>query len=157
MWNKSSLQRRGKCGLNPKRSFCSVQTLKEIKPDSHPYHIYKRHTSTKVIFCNFRSYLCYWNRLSHRISSRGALCLFLEQNLELMTFPQLATQWCLPRISTLLRRVPVMGGASLIAQLVKNPPAIWKTLARSLGWEDPLEKLKSTHFSMLAWRIPWIV
>ena len=63
-----------------------------------------------------------------------------------MKCPQLATQWCLPRISTLLRPVPVVGGASLMAQLVKNPPAIWKTLVQSLGWEDPLEKLKSTHF-----------
>ena len=44
---------------------------------------------------------------------------------------------------------------SLVAQLVKNPPAIWKTWVRSLGWEDPLEKGKATHSSILAWRIPW--
>ena len=50
-----------------------------------------------------------------------------------------------------------MGGASLIAQLVKNPPAIQETWVQSLGWEDPLEKQKATHFSILAWRIPWIV
>ena len=41
--------------------------------------------------------------------------------------------------------------ASLVAQLVKNPPAIWKTWVRSLGWEDPLEKGKVTHSSTLAW------
>ena len=45
--------------------------------------------------------------------------------------------------------------ASLVAQLVKNLPAIWKTWVRSLGWEDPLEKGTSTHSSILAWRIPW--
>ena len=45
-------------------------------------------------------------------------------------------------------------GASLIAQLVKNPPAMQETLVRSLGWEDPLEKGKATHSSILAWRIP---
>ena len=45
--------------------------------------------------------------------------------------------------------------ASLVAQLVKNPPAIQETLVRSLGWEDPLEKGKATHSSILAWRIPW--
>ena len=47
--------------------------------------------------------------------------------------------------------------ASLVAQLVKNLPAMWETLVRSLGWEDPLEKGKRTHSSILAWRIPWTV
>ena len=45
--------------------------------------------------------------------------------------------------------------ASLVAQLVKNPPAMWETWIRSLGWEDPLEKGMATHSSILAWRIPW--
>ena len=39
---------------------------------------------------------------------------------------------------------------SLVAQLVKNPPAMWETWVRSLGWEDPLEKGKVTHSSILA-------
>ena len=47
--------------------------------------------------------------------------------------------------------------ASLVAQLVKNPPAMQETWVRSLGWEDPLEKGKATHSSILAWRIPWTV
>ena len=46
---------------------------------------------------------------------------------------------------------------SLVVHLVKNPPAMWETWVWSLGWEDPLEKGKSTHFSILAWRIPWTV
>ena len=50
-----------------------------------------------------------------------------------------------------------LSGASLVAQLVKNPPAIQETWIRSLGWEDPLEKGKATHSSILAWRIPWTV
>ena len=45
--------------------------------------------------------------------------------------------------------------ASLVAQLVKNPPAIRETWVQSLGWEDPLEKGAATHSSILAWRIPW--
>ena len=45
--------------------------------------------------------------------------------------------------------------ASLVAQLVKNPPAMRETWVRSLGWEDTLEKGKATHSSILAWRIPW--
>ena len=47
--------------------------------------------------------------------------------------------------------------ASLVAQLVKNLPAMWETWVRSLGWEDPLEKGKATHSSILAWRILWTV
>ena len=45
--------------------------------------------------------------------------------------------------------------ASLVAQLVKNPPAMWETWVQSLGWEDPLEKGISTHSSIMAWTIPW--
>ena len=47
--------------------------------------------------------------------------------------------------------------ASLVVQLVKNPPALRETWVQSLGWEDPLEKGKATHSSILAWRIPWTV
>ena len=42
-----------------------------------------------------------------------------------------------------------------MAQPVKNPPAMQKTWVRSLGQEDPLEKGMATHFSILAWEIPW--
>ena len=45
-------------------------------------------------------------------------------------------------------------GASLVAQLVKNPPAMQETLVRFLGWEDPLEEDVATHSRILAWRIP---
>ena len=54
--------------------------------------------------------------------------------------------------------------ASLVVQnplwdflVIKNPPVKRETWVRSLGWEDPLEKGKATHFSILAWRIPWTV
>ena len=47
--------------------------------------------------------------------------------------------------------------ASLVAQLVKNPPATQMDLGSSLGWEDPLEKGKATYSSILAWRIPWTI
>ena len=46
---------------------------------------------------------------------------------------------------------------SLVVQLVKNPPAMRETWVQSLGWEDPLEKEKATHSSILAWKIPWMV
>ena len=56
--------------------------------------------------------------------------------------------------------LPWVGGEvpyfyNLMAQLVKNPPVMWETWVQSLGWEDPLEKGKTTHSSILAWRIPW--
>ena len=47
--------------------------------------------------------------------------------------------------------------ASLMAQLVKNLPAMQGTWVQSLDWEDPLEKGKATHSSILAWRVPWTV
>ena len=47
--------------------------------------------------------------------------------------------------------------ASLVAQLVKNPSAMWETWVWSLGWEDPLEKGKATHSGILACRITWSV
>ena len=46
-------------------------------------------------------------------------------------------------------------GASLVAQSVKNLPAVQETQVRSLGWEDPLEKEMATHSSILAWKISW--
>ena len=48
-----------------------------------------------------------------------------------------------------------INGASLVAQLVKNPSIMWETWVRSLGQEDPLEKEMATHSSTLAWKIPW--
>ena len=45
--------------------------------------------------------------------------------------------------------------ASLVAQSVKNLPAVQESRVWSLGWEDPLEKEMATHYSILAWRIPW--
>ena len=47
--------------------------------------------------------------------------------------------------------------ASLVGQLIKNLSTMRETWVRSLDWEDPLEKGKATHSSILAWRIPWTV
>ena len=45
--------------------------------------------------------------------------------------------------------------SSLVAQTVKNLPAMWETWVQSVGREDPLEEDMATHSSILAWRIPW--
>ena len=47
-------------------------------------------------------------------------------------------------------------GASLVAQMVKCLPIMWKTRVQSLGREDLLEKEMATHSSILAWKIPWM-
>ena len=57
-------------------------------------------------------------------------------------------------IFSFLRNFHTVLWASLVAQLVKNPPAMQETLVRFLGWEDPLEEGMASHFSILAWRIP---
>ena len=59
------------------------------------------------------------------------------------------------RDSKLFHRMYRLQRASLMAQRVKNPPAMRETWVQSLGWEDPLKKGKATHSSVLAWRIPW--
>ena len=46
-------------------------------------------------------------------------------------------------------------GTSLVAQMVKRLPTMWETQVQSLSWEDLLEKEMATHFSILAWKIPW--
>ena len=43
----------------------------------------------------------------------------------------------------------------MVAQTVKNPPAMWETWIQSLGWKDPLEKGMATHSNILPWRFPW--
>ena len=45
--------------------------------------------------------------------------------------------------------------ASVVTQMVKNLPAMWKTQVQSLGQEDPLEKGMAPHSDILAWEIPW--
>ena len=47
------------------------------------------------------------------------------------------------------------GGASLLAQTIKSLPSVWETQDQSLGHKNPLEKEMATHFSIIAWRIPW--
>ena len=56
-----------------------------------------------------------------------------------------------------LPKVTHLARASLVAQVVKNPPGMQETWVRSLSWEDPQEKRKAIRSSILVWRIPWTV
>ena len=66
------------------------------------------------------------------------------------TYIYIHTHTCLYILST-----TTVFGASPVAQMVKNLPAMQKTQVQSLGRKDPLEKGMTTHSSILAWRIPW--
>ena len=63
--------------------------------------------------------------------------------------------WISGRVPVLFLVIAYSSEASLIAQSVKNLPAMQETWVQSLGWEDPLEKEMSTHSSILAWEISW--
>ena len=56
---------------------------------------------------------------------------------------------------SVFKETPIDLWTSLVAQLVKNLPAMWETRVWSLDWEHPLEKENAMHSSILAWRIPW--
>ena len=94
--------------------------------------------------------------------------LSLNRNLECMrkqTIQKASWGWEVPHtfwILTVSQNIPCLlwlfmlsYGASLMAQTVKNLPAMRETWVQSPGWEDPLEKEMATHSSILAWRIPW--
>ena len=72
--------------------------------------------------------------------------------LRLLIFPQAVLN---PASASFSLVFHVIYSASLVAQSVKNLPAVQKTGVRSLSWEDPLKKEMETHSSSLAWRIPW--
>ena len=60
-----------------------------------------------------------------------------------------------PSWEAVIGKNPKETRASLVAQMVKNPPAMWETWVRSLGWEDPLQEGMATHCNTRALRIPW--
>ena len=84
---------------------------------------------------------------SHPLTPSSPSALNLSQHQGL--FP-----WASPNMAIRKRQKHGDNRASLVAQTVKNPPAMWETWVRSLGWEDPLEGDMATHSAILAWRIP---
>ena len=67
---------------------------------------------------------------------------------------KLANKVCKVYNEAVIKHNMLEEGTSLVAQMVKNLPAMQETWVRSLGWEDPLEEGMATHSSILAWRIP---
>ena len=94
---------------------------------------------------NINYQIKYWQQIWTDISSKKMANKYMKRFPKPLTIKeiQFKTKWC------------IIIWASLIAQLVKNPPAMKETTVWFLGWEDPLEKEKATYSSILAWRIPW--
>ena len=86
-------------------------------------------------------------------SPLGIKCSLLNNRLYHFALQLHTLQWLPNAFSKMLSVVYPM--ASLVAQMVKNLPAIQETLVQSLVWEDPLEKGMTTHSSIPAWRISW--
>ena len=110
--------------------------------------------SLKTLQWLFLKYL-WWSTRSY-IACPALLPFLLSHGL--LGSPGLVTVATLACILFVLLGNPLpTSGSSLVAQLVKNPPAMREIWVWSLDWEDPLEKGKATHSSILAWRIPWTV
>ena len=90
-----------------------------------------------------------WNIVDDKLSASNDKILWNK-----ILLPHLRAKW---DVHINIQCDPPPQGASLMAQLAKNPPAMQETWVQSLGWEDSLEKGKAIHFSIMAWRIPWIV
>ena len=119
----------------------------------HPHTL---ETAVLLSVCDFDSYE--WNHIVFvflwliYISSDQVLKIhpcWIHPLKNVFLFNWIIIHWCVYAYQLINR------WTSLIAQLVKNPPAVWETWVWSLGWEDPLENGKATHSSILAWRIPW--
>ena len=91
---------------------------------------------------------CQWDcRVRHDWSDLAAALLYMNfEFIVYFNFTKYLIAW-----------IYFIHGASLVAQLIKNPPAMWETWVQSLGWEYPLEKGKATHYSILACSVPWTV
>ena len=75
--------------------------------------------------------------------------------LDLSRYSKVKQKYCCLRRNFELSRLFPCLRASVVAQMVKHPPAMRETGVQCLGWEDPLEKGMATHSSILAWRIAW--
>ena len=111
-------------------------------PNHRPYQVQKHRYLVELKFRILKnvetSLVVQWLRLCLPVQGVWVWSLFGEPGGGNFTYPQSLK-------------------ASLVAQLLKNPPAMQETWLRPLGWEDPLEKGKAPHSSILAWRIPWTV
>ena len=109
----------------------------------------------EVIRCGFHENSLPWPLCGHVLGVLSSAFLWIHH---VPCKPLRGIPLC--RRASLLSHSSVSGRASLMAELVRSPPAICEARLRSLGWDDPLEKGKAAHSSVLAWRVhglcsPW--
>ena len=155
--------------------------------DLHPHHsnqtisvdvfqnlVFQKYMITSLFSINIKFFFSFWNYspiLASTVTLEAHIHSFLLSLYPLSGFPDSSVG----KVSTCNAgdpgSIPGLGRstgegkvyplqyswASLVAQLVKNPPAVCETWVRSLGWEDPLAKGKTTHSGILVWRILWTV
>ena len=115
----------------------------------------------RTLSCSWRCG-CAWCSLGRTCCAGGVSQALLPSTKEVPDDTSKLSSLCISSklfseyVSTKLDIMPVIL-ASLVARLVKNPPTVRETWARSLGWEDPLEKEMASHSSILVWRISWSV
>ena len=117
----------------------------------------------KIYDCNINTWHTHWSIAFGQwyLPSHIALVVWEECDVERLNGKRMTIE--IDRLLTYYISKPIINGrilkpwASLVAQLVKNSPAVREPWVWSLGWEDPLEKGTVTHSSILAWRIPWTV
>ena len=113
-----------------------IEKLKE----KYSEHLHLLHLVSSTTFCHISLFSHLYNLLS--------ICLYLSF---ISTYLVIYLSYSLLKILKVYYTVV----PSLVAQTVKNLPAMQETWVWSLGWEEPLEKGMATHSSLLAWRIPW--
>ena len=88
-------------------------------------------------------------------SGKVPRALLQSQPTRFLPLPALSRVSCFATVDCMREAGNTKHSAAFVAQLVKNPPGMQETCVRSLGWEDPLERGKAPHSTILAWRIPW--
>ena len=109
---------------------------------------------------NIWTWLSNWtewiSKMEQMMFEQGKICyMMIELNKEILVW--LPNCFFNTVFTFLFCARPSSRWVSLVAQVVKHPPAAWETWVWSLGCKDPLGKRKATHSSILAWRIPWTV
>ena len=125
--------------------------------------IYQKHAENLVCWCHFKTAHNFWSLRGQTASSHFPLYV----KISIISIPSTSQQLCDDKMRHTAWQEYLEGKAfsrhtcsckvKVIAELVKNLPAVQETWVWSLSWEDPLEEGKPTHSSILTWRIPWTV
>ena len=125
--------------------------MKAVLNDNCVYYICGRHCFSRTM-TNLTQYRLYFKRTWILSCSLNCITASLSGQFSKFWSPD---TFILLKLIGSLNSFCLYIGIYLVAQSVKNLPAMWEIWVRSLGWEDPLEKGMATHSRILAWRILW--